>query len=288
MWLAFPSLILIWLKLCACGCTISVLGCMMSVVVEFYCFFLFFLMIRRPPRSTRTDTLFPYTTLFRSGPSEATACKRTLGRPRRQSSREDATKQKKYKEAKSMSIRESAPRLPGLPPMNRLLSTLSAQELGRIKQQLSPVSWEADHILLEPMEPVRYVWFPETCVISLSVALEQGITCEAGIIGSDGVVGYESFMGNALALSRYVVQVAGIALQLPVKQALSAFASNSMFHDLLMHYVSALHAETLQSVACHGLHTGRMRLARFLLQIQDRTHGSPVVNLTHEIMANVP
>src|SRR3546814_2508682 len=29
-----------------------------------FCFF--FLMIRRPPRSTRTDTLFPYTTLFRS------------------------------------------------------------------------------------------------------------------------------------------------------------------------------------------------------------------------------
>src|SRR3546814_1324110 len=26
-------------------------------------------MIRRPPRSTRTDTLFPYTTLFRSGSS---------------------------------------------------------------------------------------------------------------------------------------------------------------------------------------------------------------------------
>src|SRR3546814_12726876 len=31
---------------------------------DFLCFF--FLMIRRPPRSTRTDTLFPYTTLFRS------------------------------------------------------------------------------------------------------------------------------------------------------------------------------------------------------------------------------
>src|SRR3546814_7622583 len=33
-------------------------------------------MIRRPPRSTRTDTLFPYTTLFRSS--------RTDGRPGRQ------------------------------------------------------------------------------------------------------------------------------------------------------------------------------------------------------------
>src|SRR3546814_20715711 len=34
----------------------------------------FFLMIRRPPRSTRTDTLFPYTTLFRS-------CCQTLIKP---------------------------------------------------------------------------------------------------------------------------------------------------------------------------------------------------------------
>src|SRR3546814_16213354 len=34
-------------------------------------FVFFFLMIRRPPRSTRTDTLFPYTTLFRSCRSRA-------------------------------------------------------------------------------------------------------------------------------------------------------------------------------------------------------------------------
>src|SRR3546814_8647111 len=35
---------------------------------------LFFVMIRRPPRSTRTDTLFPYTTLFRSvGPVQLAA-----------------------------------------------------------------------------------------------------------------------------------------------------------------------------------------------------------------------
>src|SRR3546814_20007113 len=35
--------------------------------------FFFFLMIRRPPISTRTDTLFPYTTLFRSDPTRPTA-----------------------------------------------------------------------------------------------------------------------------------------------------------------------------------------------------------------------
>src|SRR3546814_9310911 len=43
--------------------------------IEFWsCFFL--LMIRRPPRSTLTDTLVPYTTLFRSGnrPPSASPC----------------------------------------------------------------------------------------------------------------------------------------------------------------------------------------------------------------------
>src|SRR3546814_14716646 len=40
---------------------------MLHTYLVFICVFLFFfLMIRRPPRSTRTDTLFPYTTLFRS------------------------------------------------------------------------------------------------------------------------------------------------------------------------------------------------------------------------------
>src|SRR3546814_3903889 len=35
-------------------------------------------MIRRPPRSTRTDTLFPYTTLFRSFSGERPAARRAL------------------------------------------------------------------------------------------------------------------------------------------------------------------------------------------------------------------
>src|SRR3546814_1929271 len=39
----------------------------------------FFLMIRRPPRSTRTDTLFPYTTLFRSKARKAASGVRRRG-----------------------------------------------------------------------------------------------------------------------------------------------------------------------------------------------------------------
>src|SRR3546814_1362462 len=39
---------------------------LLLLLVIMVSFSVFFLMIRRPPRSTRTDTLLPYTTLFRS------------------------------------------------------------------------------------------------------------------------------------------------------------------------------------------------------------------------------
>src|SRR3546814_9732032 len=63
----------------------SVAICMLTwrlLELSVLCLF-FFLMIRRPPRSTRTDTLFPYTTLFRSQfrPVELRRCQDGRGRP---------------------------------------------------------------------------------------------------------------------------------------------------------------------------------------------------------------
>src|SRR3546814_12877557 len=53
------------------GCDVvsSSLWIMIAICVSLFVF----LMIRRPPRSTRTDTLFPYTTLFRSKSGRAAA-----------------------------------------------------------------------------------------------------------------------------------------------------------------------------------------------------------------------
>src|SRR3546814_20430641 len=42
---------------------------------------IFFLSLRRPPRSTRTDTLFPYTTLFRSPPYPPSNTRSTSSMP---------------------------------------------------------------------------------------------------------------------------------------------------------------------------------------------------------------
>src|SRR3546814_11046341 len=45
--------------------SVQIYSCLCMLLLIYLLFFVF-LMIRRPPRSTRTDTLFPYTTLFRS------------------------------------------------------------------------------------------------------------------------------------------------------------------------------------------------------------------------------
>src|SRR5574340_148071 len=60
-----------------CGCFVMLVSalcsffCLFRFVCRLFCFF-FFLMIRRPPRST----LFPYTTLFRSGGRARARCRR--------------------------------------------------------------------------------------------------------------------------------------------------------------------------------------------------------------------
>src|SRR3546814_12024320 len=54
-------------RLCSSVCALLVCRCCCWCLLANTVLLFFFLMILRPPRSTRTDTLFPYTTLFRSG-----------------------------------------------------------------------------------------------------------------------------------------------------------------------------------------------------------------------------
>src|SRR3546814_21147590 len=78
----------------------------------FVCMFtccLFFLMIRRPPRSTRTDTLFPYTTLFRSPPSQTRRPHEVLHLPR-QHPLDQRTLRRRDRLLPDVSIRVARPR----------------------------------------------------------------------------------------------------------------------------------------------------------------------------------
>src|SRR3546814_21146454 len=60
------------------------------------CMLFFFLMLRRPPRSTRTDTLFPYTTLFRSTDQRLDVLREALTEDARKARSEGAEQQQRF------------------------------------------------------------------------------------------------------------------------------------------------------------------------------------------------
>src|SRR3546814_5050995 len=110
----------------------------MPVLTVIFFYFFFFLMIRRPPSSTRTDTLFPYTTLFRSGQEgvgrEAAGDDRIPGRENIDSA----------VSAIADGIVRHANRCrggaPGLNPGNRSLFRLGDDSLGNLLMEVRPLA----------------------------------------------------------------------------------------------------------------------------------------------------
>jgi CRP-like cAMP-binding protein len=172
-------------------------------------------------------------------------------------------------------------------PYNRLLAALSSSDFHRLGMDLQLVRLRVGDVLAEPGDPVQDIWFPETCIVTLTVYMEEGTTAEVGILGFDGMVGYPAAFGDRRALTRASVQIAGDALRVPAKPVLAAFEASSGFRHLVLRYIGALHAEALQSAACHALHAAELRLARLLLMFQERGRGVPVVPLTHELLAGM-
>src|SRR3546814_10007560 len=131
---------------------------MLFFVLVFLCFCL---MLRRPPRSTRTDTLFPYTTLFRStlanghgrcetprragGPTRIRRCERGRAGVSASDARRLATAIARYAAARSeehtselQSLMRSSDAVFGLKKKNRELATLLAKQTTQLyKQQTS-------------------------------------------------------------------------------------------------------------------------------------------------------
>jgi CRP-like cAMP-binding protein len=170
---------------------------------------------------------------------------------------------------------------------NRLLAALKPSDLHRLELDLQLVRLRSGQVLAEPGEPVQHIWFPETCIVALTVYMEGGRSAEVGILGCDGMVGYPAALGDNRALARALVQVPGDALHLPLKPMLAAFEASPGFRHLVLRYIGALHAEVLQSAACHALHPAELRLARLLLMFQDRGRGDAVMPLTHEFLAGM-
>lgn len=142
-------------------------------------------------------------------------------------------------------------------------------------------------VVHRPGETIRYLYFPETCMISITIRTGDGRTVETGAIGRREVVGINAFMGGCETTdTEYIVQLPGNAITIAADPLKSEFNRNTELRDLLLKYTQALIAQISQNVACNRLHDMEQRLARWLLEVRDRIE-SDSFPLTQEFMAEM-
>jgi len=142
-------------------------------------------------------------------------------------------------------------------------------------------------IVHEPGEDIRELYFPTTCMISVTVTTRDGRTVEAGAIGSREVVGINAFMGGReTTQTEYIVQISGNALRIATQPLKIEFDRNTEMRAVMLRYTQAFVAQISQNVACNRLHTTEQRFARWLLEVCDRVR-SDGFDLTHEFMAEM-
>src|SRR5829696_2585503 len=96
---------------------------------------------------------------------------------------------------------------------NKILTGLREAEFARLMPLLQPVSLSAGERLSEPGEKVRFIYFPESSVLSCHAEMQDGKSAEVGMIGFEGIAGITALVGSRPAAHFLSVSVGGSALR---------------------------------------------------------------------------
>jgi CRP-like cAMP-binding protein len=172
------------------------------------------------------------------------------------------------------------------PPGNRVLASLPVKSYKRLRAQLEPVILRFGQVLYEPGAPIRQVYFPVDCLISLLTAVDKRRTLEVGMVGNEGMAGMPVVLGVDVSGVRALVQGGGNALRMSSMRFRIAFDRDQPLQQALFQYAHALMAQISQTAACNRFHAAQARLARWLLMTRERV-GSDDFPLTHEFLAHM-
>jgi CRP-like cAMP-binding protein len=170
------------------------------------------------------------------------------------------------------------------PVTNRVLAALPRADYQRLLPALTPVAPELGEVLHEDGAPIRYVYFPVDCVVSLLTRTDGRRTIATGIVGYEGMVGMSLVHGVATSPVRAQVLAAGTALRMPVERFEDELRSCLSLQRQLHRYACVELAQARQAVACISAHQMEQLLASMLLMISDRS-GLQDIFLTQEHLA---
>ncbi len=167
---------------------------------------------------------------------------------------------------------------------NRLLSALIDAGLDELVGDLEVDEYESGAILSEPYEPVQFVYFPYSCVVSIVNTVAGGSTVEVGTVGNEGMAGIAVYLDSGVTPNRTLVQVPGKMARLSAASFNAIAERSPEIRKLLNRFTLAFLAQVSQTAACNRAHTIDERCARWLLMTHDRVEGD-AFSLTHEFLA---
>jgi CRP-like cAMP-binding protein len=169
---------------------------------------------------------------------------------------------------------------------NRLLAALQPQDLALLAPHFKDLHFKQDVVLQEAGEPIAHIYFPQSGMISVLAAMQEGAMVETATVGREGAVGITAGLGGHRAAGRAVVQIEGLSSQISVAPFRAAVEQSDGIRALIWRYNDTQMALIQQSAGCNALHHAEKRLCRWLLQTRDRSD-SDVLPLTHEFLSQM-
>src|SRR5690242_9430427 len=168
---------------------------------------------------------------------------------------------------------------------NLLLSALPKKDRSELSRYLEPASLMPGQVLLEPGK-IEFVYFPTSGVVAKVVQMKSGERVGTAMIGREGVIPLCHFLRLDDTPFRAVVQNAGEAWRMRVKDFNAAAKPGELLHSNLLRFTAAFAAQVSLAAACSRLHQVQQQYCRWLLMTHNRV-GADTFELTQDAIAGM-
>jgi CRP-like cAMP-binding protein len=171
-------------------------------------------------------------------------------------------------------------------PRNLILSQLPADEYAALAKHLVPVDLPLEKQLSEPNQPIEFVYFLNTGLISTDAVTIKGEQVEVGLIGREGFSGLPALLDQP-QMSHWSSCRAQAKVCASARPACAAeFLKGGTLQKLVHAFAYLQLVQITQSVLCNRMHEVEARLARWLLSSADRME-SEFLHLTQEFLSQM-
>jgi CRP-like cAMP-binding protein len=171
-------------------------------------------------------------------------------------------------------------------PRNIILSQLPADEYEALAKHLVATPLALERRLSEPNQPIEYIYFLNTGLISTDAVTAKGEQVEVGVTGREGLGGLPALLDQPQMSHSVIMQGVGEGLRIRSSIVRAEFLKGGMLQHLVHAFIYLQLVQVTQSVLCNRMHEVEARLSRWLLTSADRME-SEYLNLTQEFLSQM-